>query len=69
MSRKKVLSLQEKELPYWPSEAFINESLAMLREKGVDDSDENLTEHILRAYRHKRAEILANEAMETYEKA
>ncbi len=58
---------QEDALPYWPSQAFLNESMKLLREKGVNDSDEELLDQIHQAYWKKRAEILADKAMEKYE--
>lgn len=66
---KKNLSQQEEELPYWPSKAFIDQSLKLLRENGIEDSDELMTKAIHKAYWKKRAEILADMEMEKYEKS
>lgn len=64
MQKKKRHRMDD--LPYTPSEDFLRESRKLLREKGVKDSDSGLDTQIIKAYRVKRAEILAKEAMSLY---
>lgn len=45
-------------LPYWPSKAFLDESIKILRKKGMTDTDRVLEDMILQAYWQKRNEIL-----------
>lgn len=49
------------ELPYWPSEAFMQESLKMIKEGGGKGTDDQIRDAIKKAYWKKRAQILAKE--------
>jgi len=57
------------ELPYWPSEDFLQKSLKMVREKGGKCTDTELLSKIRQAYWKKRAQLLAEREMKKYEKA
>lgn len=51
------------DLPYWPSEKFMTESLKMAKDKGAVGTDSEIRDRITVAYRHRRAEILAEIAV------
>lgn len=49
------------DLPYWPSQDFIQKSMELARKGGDAGNDEDLVDRIHLAYWKKRAEILAKE--------
>jgi len=50
------------QLPYWPAKDFLEKATALAKEKGLTQFDDNtLNDMMLKAYRMKRAEILAKE--------
>ena len=57
----KLKKKRKLELPYWPSERFMQESLKMVKDGGGAGTDDQIRGAITLAYRKKRAEILAKE--------
>ncbi len=53
MKRKRI-----KGLPYWPSQKFLDDALALLKERGDKGNDEELRGKITKAYQAKRKEII-----------
>lgn len=67
--KKRRTKTQEERLPYWPSPTFMEKSMKLALERGWKGTDDELNDRIIIAYRIRRAEILADEAMERYETA
>lgn len=49
---------QKIDLPYWPSQEFIEAAIAQLKEKGMVAPHAILKELVLGAYRKKREELI-----------
>lgn len=56
---KKLKRKVKAELPYWPSQEFMDKSCELLRKKGLVGEDEELRPLILQAYWKKREDLLA----------
>ncbi len=61
MTTKPLKKKRKVDLPYWPSQDFIEKCVKLAREGGDVGDHEDLVDRIHTAYWKKRAEILAKE--------